>query len=196
MIYSLVFAAILASVYLLGRIRKMDLLPEMIIGFTIGLSWEVYSANEWVYDPSKLTMLNLWISTIPFEIVVAWGASLAATILAVNEIMKRFKTTSKLSFLLSGWIILFVFGALIEIIGYYNGFWGYTVKSDLWLWPTAIPLRIMLGWVTLGTCYLASIMFYRDTVKKGFSLLRIRRQHAEYNSPKMPETESEHNKVV
>jgi hypothetical protein len=40
----------------------------------------------------------------------------------VNEIMKWFKTTNKLAFLLSGWATLFLVGVLIEAVGYYGGF--------------------------------------------------------------------------
>lgn len=166
MIYVLLFLAFLVGVYIIGRLRGRNLLPEIVISLLIGLNWEIYSAHEWVYNSSKLLMVNVWIETIPLDVVIAWGASLAATILVVYELMALFKTKSRLAFLLSSWVALFFVGLVIELVGYYGNFWGYTVKSEILLWPTAIPLRVVFGWVTLGTYNLASISFYRDWVEK------------------------------
>jgi hypothetical protein len=132
----------------------------------IGLSWEIYSAHEWVYNSTKLVMVNLWIETISADVVIAWGAALSATIMIVYELMDALKTKSKFVFLVAGWLALFAVGLAIEVIGYYGNFWNYTVKSEILFWPTLLPLRIVFGWVALGTYNLASISFYRDWVEK------------------------------
>lgn len=171
MIYTIFFLALLVCVYVIGRALKRNLLPEIIIGLLVGLTWEIYSAHEWIYDSSKLVMINLWIETIPLDVVIAWGASLAATMLLVYEIMKLLKARNKFSFLIIGWLALFIVGLCIELVGYYGGFWGYTVKSNLFFWPTKLPLRIVVGWVTLGTFNIATIKLYRDDLEKEINSL-------------------------
>jgi hypothetical protein len=166
MIYAVIFCILLIGLYLISRTLKRNLLPEIIISFLIGLNWEIYSAHEWVYDHSKLIMINVGIETIPLDVVIAWSVVLSAVILIVYETMKILNRTSKFAFLVIGCLVLFFVGFAIELVGYYGSFWTYTVKSDLYLWPTAIPLRIVIGWITLGTINLATIKFYRGYVEK------------------------------
>lgn len=170
MIYVLIFLVLLIGVWLTGKLLKRNLLPEIIIGTLIGLNWEIYSAHEWVYESSKFVMIDLLIETIPLDVVIAWGASMAVIMLLVYEIMELLKTENKFMFLIIGWLVLFIIGFSIELVGYYGGFWSYSIKSNLTFWPTEIPLRIVFGWVTLGTCNLATIKFYREVVEKKLKL--------------------------
>ena len=170
MIYATLFFTLLIGVYLIGRKLKRNLLPEIIIGFLLGLNWEIYSAHEWVYNSSKFIMINVGIETVPLGVVIAWSGSLATTMLLVYEVMKFFKLKSKFAFLIVGWFALFFVGLATELVGYYCNFWNYAVKFDLYFWPTALPLRIIIGWITIGTFNLATIKFYRDCVESKIKL--------------------------
>jgi hypothetical protein len=164
---------LLIGIYLIGIKKDRNLLPEIIIGFLIGVNWEIYSAHEWAYDSSKFIMINLGIETIPLDVIIAWSGVQAAILLIVSEMMKLLKKRSKFVFLIFGWIALFFAGLTIEFVGYYGGFWYYSVITELSLWPTSIPLRIIFGWIVLGTCNLATILFYRDYVEKKIQSFQI-----------------------
>jgi len=68
------------------RARGRNLLPEIIIGMMIGLGWEMYSAHEWVYNSSKLVMIDLWIETYLWDVSYVGRVARCSDII-VYEIM-------------------------------------------------------------------------------------------------------------
>jgi len=174
MIYAVIFCILLVGLYLIGRIVKRNLLPEIIISFLIGLNWEIYSAHEWVYNRSKLIMIDVGIEIIPLDVVIAWSVVLSAVILLVYEIMKILNRTSKFAFLVIGWLALFFVGFAIELVGYYGSFWSYIRCFDC-LWANVSKRYDIRSIILTDACDYLCLFLRIPTIGSRYCLSRCSR---------------------
>jgi len=137
MILSVLTALTIAVVYYLAKQRKINLLGELVIGFFIGLCWEL--AFEPAFDYST-TIFSLFIyKDVPLAVVLGWALCLMIASLAVDYLSDL---PEAVSIPLSAWGI----GLMLEVLGVFTGMWTYT--------PVALPLSVVFGWLIVGSTFL------------------------------------------
>ena len=169
MIYLVLSLLSIPLVFLVGRLFKKNLIPEIIIGFAVGVSWEMVTAPLWIYNTNMLTAFYIEGQEIPIEVVLLWASTLSFLSLTIGLMYEKiFEKTRKLTFL-SSLILFLVVGWLIEYIGTQYGFWSYS--WDLKVNIFSVPVVVLYGWVFESTLYVSTIQLYRKDIE---TLLRIK----------------------
>ena len=151
-------------VWLIGILFKRNLLPEIILGLIIGISWELTTAPLWNYNPNSLTLFYIEGEDLSFEVIIFWGAVLALLSFMVEFIQKNvFKKSNNLTFLFSS-LILFVFvGWVIEYVGINYNFWSYSWRFSNFIF--GIPVIVIYGWAFASILYMPTLKFYRNDIE-------------------------------
>jgi hypothetical protein len=153
---------------LVGRLFKKNLIPEIIIGFAVGVSWEMVTAPLWIYNTNMLTAFYIEGQEIPIEVVLLWASTLSFLSLTIGLMYEKiFEKTRKLTFL-SSLILFLVVGWLIEYIGTQYGFWSYSWDNKVNIF--SVPVVVLYGWVFESTLYVSTIQLYRKDIE---NLIRI-----------------------
>ncbi len=86
MIYLILSAVSIPLVFLFGRLFGRNLVPEIVLGFAIGVSWEVVTGPLWAYNPAMLTIFYVEGQEIPLEVLLLWSATLSSFSLVIGVI--------------------------------------------------------------------------------------------------------------
>jgi len=154
----------LILVWIIGRIFKKNLIPEIVLGLLIGLSWEITTAPMWNYNTNVLTVFYIESQEISLDVIFLWGVTLTVSSLVIIFMQKRiFKKTNYKTFLLSTIIVFVIVGWLIEYIGSTYGFWTYLWDYRMYLFDT--PVITLYGWCFCGILYMSTIKFLRKGLR-------------------------------
>ena len=168
MVYLILSILSIPLVFLLGRLFKKNLIPEIIIGFAVGVSWEIVTAPLWIYNANTLTLFYVEGQEIPLEVLLLWSSGLSFLSLTINlmheEILKK---TRKLTFL-SSLILFLAAGWLIEYVSTQYGFWSYSWAFKVSIF--SVPVVVLYGWIFESALYVSAIQLYRKDIE---NLLRI-----------------------
>ncbi len=184
MVYAIFLTTLVAIVLLFFAARKFfkkDLTGELLIGFFLGLFWEILTNQSWNYDTTRMITLFLGRAEIPIEILMGWSFVLAASILATEIIQKFTKHYGKLSFFAIGIFCIFAIGFSTEIIGINTGMWTYPENVDsgmYYIGEIAIPTKVSFGWMFFGMLFLIVTKYYHHVVERyvEFNLKKLARK--------------------
>lgn len=162
---------ILALYFGAKKFFKKDLTGELIVGFFLGLFWEILTNESWNYDTTRMITFFIGKAEIPLEILMGWSLVLAASILTTEIMQKKFKWHGKLSFFVLGLISIFALGFATEIIGVNTGMWTYPDNRGVYqVGSLILPIRVVGGWFYFGIIFLTVIKFYEHALEKNLEL--------------------------
>lgn len=169
MIFLILTVISLVLILTIGKALKRNLLPEMILGLIIGFSWEITTAPIWNYNINNLTLFYIDGQEISLEVILLWGATLAALSLVIEHMQKMiFKKVNNLTFLLSGIVSFTAVGWLIEYVGITYGFWTYS--WDYSIRVLGVPLVVLYGWTFASVLYMSTIKIYSNSIRKALKI--------------------------
>lgn len=165
-IFAVTVISIVILYFISKKFWKKDLTGELIIGFFLGLFWEILTNEAWNYDVSRMITLYVGKAEIPLEIVMGWSFVLATSVLATELMQKKLKWHGKVSFFVLGIVSIFLIGFATEVIGINTNVWTYPDNRGVYQFgPVLLPLRVAFGWMFFGVIFLTTIKYYHHVIE-------------------------------
>lgn len=143
---------------------KVNLLGECVLGLLAGFVWEMTTEPLWIYNLGA-PMLFIW-KDVPLGIILSWAFVLMFASLVSRYMVKRFSLV-KLKKILADAVAILLVAVSFEALGHYVfGFWEYAIPDPF--------IKVIVGWVVIGTFLLAFIDKYDEEIER-FLEKRLRR---------------------
>ena len=148
MLFTIAVLIIIATIIWLYR--EKNLLGEVILGFIVGLVWEIATEPLWDYNDY---MFSLYIyNDVPLAVVLGWVVVFMVSSIIADYLCERVKNN-----FIATVTSIFIVGSLLEIVGVYLGLWTYTNTFTL--------TKVIVGWAMAGGFMLWMVRSFDEYVE-------------------------------